>query len=89
MDCEESRMANPQHRGSALETAEGLWEVVLLDNFEFYDGMGTYHFQLMVDEASGYSVLNYLFKHPIQERRSPSTAEILHGILRSWVQYFG
>ena len=88
-DCEESRMANPQHRGFTLETAEHLWEVVQLDNFEFSYGMETYHFQLLVDEASGYSVLNYLFKHPIQESRSPSTAEILQGILKSWIQYFG
>lgn len=89
MDCEESRMANSQHRGPALETAERPWDVVPLDHFEFYYGMETYHFQLMVDEASGYSVLNYLFKHPTQERRSPSAAEIPHGILRSWIQYFG
>ena len=34
-------------------------------------------------------MLNYLFKHPIQESRSPSTAEILQGILKSWIQYFG
>ena len=71
MDCEESRMANPQNRGFTLETAEHLWEVVQVDNFEFSYGMETYHFQLLVDEASGYSVLTYLFKHPIQESRSP------------------
>ena len=57
IDFEESRMASPQHRGFTLETAEHLWEVVQLDNFEFSYGMETYHFQLMVDEASGYPVL--------------------------------
>lgn len=33
MDCEETKMLNPQHRGFTIETAENLWGVVQLDNF--------------------------------------------------------
>ena len=89
MDCEESKMANPAFRGITIESAENLWDVVQLDNFEFTYGEEIYHWQLMVDEASGYAVVNFLKKHSVHEGYSPSTAEVLEGILHSWVQYFG
>eukprot|EP00435_Cladocopium_sp_Y103_P011911 s1821_g3.t1 len=89
MDCEEAKMMNPQQRGFTIETAENLWDVVQMDNFEFTYGDQTYHWQLMVDEASGYAVANFLGSHNVKAGYSPSTLEVIQGILKSWIQYFG
>lgn len=43
----------------------------------------------VVDEASGYAAANFLGSHHVKDGYSPSTAEVIQGILRSWIQYFG
>lgn len=68
MDCEEAKMLNPQRREFTIETAENLWGVVQLDNFESTYGDQTYHWQLMVEEASGYAAANFAGSSPIASR---------------------
>ena len=52
MDCEEEAIP-PSRRAVTLEGATQLWEAVQLDNMEVTTGDETYHFQILLDEASG------------------------------------
>ena len=54
-------------------------------------GEEVYHFQLMMDEASSFAVVVYLFKHKVTEGRNATSEEILESLhLQSrWIQYFG
>lgn len=88
MDCEEARIP-PKRRATTLEGATQIWETVQMDNMEFTVGDVTYHFQVMIDEASSYGVVSFLFKHPVQEGRNVTSAEALESFHRSWIQYFG
>ena len=65
-----------------------LWETIQLDNFEFVVGEQTYHFQLIVDEASNYGAANFL-KHPTRESRRPNAQECLQALHQGWIQHFG
>ena len=88
MDCEESLMP-PARRAVTLEHATQLWEVLQVDNMEFTVDDTTYHFQVLVDEASGYGAANFFFSHPARESRCPSGMEVLQHLHQGWIQYFG
>ena len=88
MDCDEARIP-PQRRATTIEGATHLWETVQLDNMEFTVGDYTYHFQVMIDEASSYGVVGFLFHHHIHEGRNVSSLEMLESFYKSWIQYFG
>ena len=88
MDCEESAIP-PARRAVTLEQATELWEVIQLDNMEFTVGDETFHFQVIVDEASTYGAANFLFKHPVSASRNPTTPEMLQALHQGWIQYFG
>ena len=87
-DCEEAYVP-PSRRVTTLEDATKLWEVVQMDNMEFTVGDMTYHFQIMIDEASNYAVGTFLFKHSVMESRNATTEQVTEAVMRSWVQYFG
>ena len=87
-DCLEAYVP-PSRRVTTLEDATQLWEVIQMDNMEFTVGDNTYHFQMMIDEASNYAVGTFLFKHPVMEGRNATTEEVTEGLMTSWVQYFG
>ena len=88
MDCEESLMP-PARRAVTLEHATQLWEVLQVDNMEFTVDDTTYHFQVLVDEASGYGAANFFFSHPARESRCPTGMEVLQHLHQGWIQYFG
>lgn len=55
-------MAVPAVKAS-LEKEEQLWRTLQMDTFHFkYEGF-TYHFLLMLDEASGFSVVHLVIYH--------------------------
>lgn len=88
MDCDEARVP-PQRRATTIEGATQLWETVQLDNMEFTMGEITYHFQVMIDEASSYAAVGFLFQHHVQEGRNVSSPEMLESFHKCWIQYFG
>lgn len=88
MDCQEASIP-PSRRVTTLETATELWEVLQIDNMEITVGDRTYHFQVMVDEASSYGVISFLFDHPAQDSRNATCEEIIESLQKHWVQYFG
>ena len=88
MDCQEASIP-PSRRVTTLETATELWEVLQIDNMEITVGDRTYHFQVMVDEASSYGVISFLFDHPAQDSRNATCEEVIESLQKHWVQYFG
>ena len=88
MDCQEASIP-PSRRVTTLETAMELWEVVQVDNMEVTIGDRTYHFQVMVDEASSYGVVSFLFDHSALESRNATSEEIIESLQKHWIQYFG
>ena len=89
-DCQEAAIP-PSRRAVTLEQATELWEVIQVDNMEVTIGEDAYHFQVIIDEASGYGAVNYLFKHHVTpgSGRNATTEECLAALHRGWVQYFG
>eukprot|EP00435_Cladocopium_sp_Y103_P024092 s1073_g5.t2 len=87
-DCHEAAVP-PARRAVTIEQATELWEVLQVDNMEVTVGDFTYHFQLMVDEASGYGAANFLFKHTATSSRNATTMECIEALYRGWIQYFG
>ena len=88
MDCEEA-LVPPARRAVTLEQATQLWEVVQVDNMEFTVNDVTYHFQVLIDEASGYGAANFFFSHPVQESRNPTAQEVLQQLHQGGIQHFG
>ena len=88
MDCEEASIP-PARRVVTLEQATQLWEVVQLDNMEITVGDTTYHFQVLIDEASAYGAASFMFSHPASESRCPTGQEVLQYLHQGWLQHFG
>lgn len=88
MDCQEASIP-PSRRVTTLETSTELWEVVQVDNMEITIGGWTYHFQLMVDEASSHGVVSFLFAHQASDSRNATSEEIIDSLQKHWIQYFG
>jgi len=87
-DCQEAAIP-PSRRAVTIETATELWEVVQLDNMEFTVGNETFHFQVCIDEASGYGAATFLFKHPVSQSRNATTMESVEAFYKGWIQFFG
>ena len=88
MDCQEASI-RPSRRAVTLEGATQLWDCLQLDNMEITVGEETFHFQVIIDEASSYGAANFLFKHPVAKSRNPTTEEVLQALYRGWIQHFG
>ena len=88
MDCQEASIP-PSRRAVTLEGATQLWDCLQLDNMEITVGEETFHFQVIIDEASSYGAANFLFKHPVAKSRNPTTEEVLQALYRGWIQHFG
>ena len=89
-DCQEASIP-PSRRAVTLEQATELWEVIHMDNMEITVGDHSYHFQVVVDEASGYAAATFLFKQEVSPGvgRNPTTQDCLHALHQGWLQYFG
>ena len=87
-DCQEARMPSAK-RPTAIETANKLWQAVQTDNLMITVGEEVFHFQLMMDEASSFAVVVYLFKHKVTEGRNATSEEFLESLQSRWIQYFG
>ena len=89
-DCQEAAIP-PSRRAVTLEQATELWEEVQLDNMEITVGEETFHFQIAVDEASGYGAATFLFKHDAAPgcSRNATSLESIEAFYKGWIQYFG
>ena len=89
-DCQEAAIP-PARRAVTLEQSTELWEVLQVDNMEVTIGDTVYHFQLIIDEASGYGAANFFFKHDVApgNSRNATTKECIEALYRGWFQYFG
>ena len=60
-------------------------------NMEITVGDFTYHFQIIIDEASGYGAANYLFKHDAAPgcSRNAATMGCIEALYKGWIQCFG
>ena len=82
-ECHEGQMAVPAVKAS-LEKEEQLWGTLQMDTFHFkYEGF-TYHFLLMLDEASGFSVVHLVIP-PV----NITSVQVIDTLQRCWGQYFG
>eukprot|EP00435_Cladocopium_sp_Y103_P055155 s464_g18.t1 len=52
-------------------------------------GDETFHFQVIIDEASSYGAANILFKRPVTKSRNPTTEEVVQALHSGWMQHFG
>ena len=87
-ECHEGQMAVPAVKAS-LEKEEQLWRTLQMDTFHFkYEGF-TYHFLLMLDEASGFSVVHLVMYHLSDEHANITSAQVIDTLQRCWGQYFG
>ena len=72
-----------------LERCDKLWSCLQVDGLDFKYRHQYHHFVLMVDEASGYSVVREAYVTPEDEGRNLTTEELLAILEESWFQYFG
>ena len=87
-ECHEGQMAVPAVKAS-LEKEEQLWRTLQMDTFHFkYEGF-TYHFLLMLDEASGFSAVHLVMYHLSDEHANITSAQVIDTLQRCWGQYFG
>ena len=88
LECQESQLAQAGPRVS-LEKETVLWRTLQMDGFEYRHGSQVLHFLLMLDEASGFSVVQLMFQHGLEESENMTSDLVLSVLLRAWIQYFG
>eukprot|EP00435_Cladocopium_sp_Y103_P039747 s485_g10.t1 len=88
MDCQNATIP-PSRRAVTLEGATQLWECIQLDNMEVTVSDETFHFQVIIDEASSYGAANFLFKHHVTKSRNPTSEEVVQALHSGWIQHFG
>ena len=88
MDCEESGIPATR-RAVTIEGATELWDTIQIDNMEFTVGDETFHFQIILDEASSYGAASFLFKHEAGKSRNATGNEVIQALHANWIQHFG
>ena len=88
MECLEGQMTKPSTK-VALEKEEVIWKTLQMDTFFFKYGDQVHHFLLMLDEASGFSVVKQFSVHSDEDHQNITTAETLEILQQCWFQYFG
>ena len=87
-ECQELKAA-PLHPSVALQKSEVLWETLVLDNAEVTIDKVTYHFMLMVDEASRLLCPHFLFQHGAEDSRNATGNEVLTALTETWIRHYG
>ena len=88
MECHESKMTTPGPSVS-LNKEEVLWNTLQIDSFMYKHGTTVHHFLLMLDEASGFSVVQEMMNHSEEQHENLGTEATVRMLERSWIQYFG
>ena len=87
-ECQEGMLSKPSPKVT-LEKEQVLWRTVQMDSFQMRRADRVHHFLLMLDEASGFSVVQEVRQHDEEDHENLTAHDVLTTLLRSWFQYFG
>ena len=73
----------------SLKREDRLWCTLQIDGFYMRIGQEVFHYLLMVDEASGFCVVEEMIRHPEKEMRHMTTAQVCRTLELRWCQIFG
>ena len=88
MECLEGTMKKPSPKVS-LEKEQKLWRTLQIDAFVLKKGDAVHHFLLMLDEASGFSVVHEMMSHSDEQHENITAQATLDALVQCWFQYFG
>ena len=80
------KIASP---AASLRREDRLWCSLQIDGFYMRFGNEVFHYLLMVDEASGFCIIEEMLRHPDKEMRHMTTAQVCKVIESRWCQIFG
>eukprot|EP00439_Symbiodinium_sp_Y106_P014973 s9774_g2.t1 len=87
-ECQEGKIKLPTPAVN-LERTDKLWSCLQVDGFTMKLANYVHHFVLMVDEASGYSVVREAFRHHEDEHQNLSGNQMVEILREAWFAYFG
>ena len=73
----------------SLRRKDRLWCTLQIDGFYMRFGQDVFHYLLMVDEASGFCVMEEMLRHKGSEMRQMTTAQVCKVLELRWCQMFG
>eukprot|EP00439_Symbiodinium_sp_Y106_P058651 s5262_g8.t1 len=73
----------------SLHREDRLWCTLQIDGFYMRMGNEVFHYVLMVDEASGFCMIEEMMRHPDSQMRQMTTAQVCRVLETRWFQIFG
>ena len=86
--CLESQIRTSAPAAS-LEREDRLWCTVQIDGFDMRFGDQIFHFLLLVEEASGFCIVEETHRHSEKDMQNLTTAQVVKIIETRWCQLFG
>ena len=74
---------------TSLHREDRLWCSLQIDGFYMRFGNEVFHYLLMVDEASGFCILEEMLRHSDKEMRHMTTVQVCRVLETRWCQIFG
>ncbi|CAE7219859.1 RE1 [Symbiodinium sp. KB8] len=74
---------------ASLRREDRLWCSLQIDGFYMRFGNEVFHYLLMVDEASGFCIVEEMLRHSDKEMKHMTTAQVCKVIESRWCQIFG
>ena len=87
-ECQEGQFSKPSV-AVALEKEEKIWNTLQMDTFYFKHDSNVYHYLVMLDEASGFSITAEILVHVEEIHANVDTQSVIEALEGSWFQYFG
>eukprot|EP00439_Symbiodinium_sp_Y106_P078915 s1939_g17.t1 len=70
-------------------SSDRLWCSLQIDGFYMRFGTEVFHYLLMVDEASGFCIIEEVLRHSEKEMKHVTTAQVIKILETRWCQIFG
>ena len=74
---------------TSLNREDRLWCSLQIDGFYMRFGTEVFHYLLMVDEASGFCIIEEVLRHSEKEMKHVTTAQVIKVLETRWCQIFG
>ena len=87
-ECQEGQFSKPSV-AVALEKEQKIWNTLQMDTFYFKHDSNVYHYLVMLDEASGFSITAEILVHVEEIHANVDTQSVIEALEGSWFQYFG
>lgn len=87
-ECQEGQFSKPSV-AVALEKEEKIWNTLQMDTFYFKHDSNVYHYLVMLDEASGFSITAEILVHVEEIHANVDTQSVIEALEGSWFQCFG